>query len=1445
MQNGFQSMHAKMNQSSHISAKGKTGKTRRPRLSVAALLVALGWVFFAVPASQARVNPLVVIERQLHKANMLIVLDTSGSMTGVPGGQFSNATEVGVDCDNGTNCRNGGVLGVCQVWGRTCMSDDECRHGYCQKDGTSACMSKSDCPDDPRTCSVTKGACEADENCPLQTGTCSLTAGTCQTNNDCPAAGKCKYTHAVCNNPGGNCANVGLCQHSTTTTCLVNSDCPPTSTVGNCSLGGTPHHGCDSDDDCPTYKSCQATNDHCRIDTDCPLPSYGHCSGNGDVCNNRNKWCPYGQTCVFPANPCLGTDNICSKPQDTCQMKTDNTCTASANTCSAPANTCVSPATNNCILPASSTDSCVPSPQGTPGPIRMCRLSQTVCRRDSDCTTSGDACGPATSRAVIAKRAISAIVSNNQKMLNFGLMTFFQSGYFPYFLNTSGSPGTTVTVFATINKIANSGCWDNHAGPAHTCIIDNVTMTLRSYANSRYRVRTSPSTWIVMDHDWCGHVCDMPGSLGLGHFEGANYEYQGNTSGNSTTMITQPSYSGPNITVDGKNYSYYQPLNNYYNGGQAPPLDFPDCGTTCSTTCGGRWDRKLTPYFLNTTEDQAMSEKNVTAITQAMSPAANGGLVFYWGTPTGCTLQNNVSQTIYTSAYAYMSTVKNGNSTENIPADPVACRDNYVLLITDGAANGPGDIGCETAACAAANPAASGCTCKAVLAAYNLRQNLGVKTFVVGFSGDANAGSPRTVNDNIARAGGTDADSDGVAPFAFLAQNEEDLNTALQAVIYNAVKGSYSTAPTSTSAGTQQATTVAEGKYALDSRMDFPEWKGHLLAYDLSGASPTLAWDAYQKLVAGNWWQRRIYTWNGTNMVKITVDQATHAITNKGTLAAMGLGATDTEAESVARWLLGDPSYGNPHVLGAIINSTPIDVATPGDIPLPGGHSFFLQNQTRPHLIYVGASDGLLHAFFLENTTIGTTTFQAGSEAFAFLPPDMLPSVRRLYSQGGQKPDPFSHIFGLANSPKAKSMCVQNCSDAATAVWKTLLIMPEGYGGSDTFMLDVTKPFSTTGIADPPVQVQWHTGYGTSAANYENLLGKTVSLPAFFMNKTSNLDDYRVIFTSGYPVSEAIPPTQGRTLITASATTGAIVTPTYTVGSTPSCSRQYLNKCSQVSGCPQDYAALTDVATARDFAKGQDNKLVAAYFGDTSGQLFRYILGAGVTRVQNLGCEYPLHFSPTVVQLDRDALSSSNAHEIFPVLVTNSNLDFDTDLLLPSTMLFWKENIQTDANGSITNVVKDTNWVTGGQLTLTVGNNNEICGVTQVDSQGHITCKSAMPANARPTSTPLGLLLKDASGFQVMTMWYVPALDGCTRGQTYFTIHQISASGTATQRLGAVVANEPVTSPVILGGRIYLFGSSGAMEITSLAPDSVTAGRAIPQEGNSGTFSRYSWSEVF
>ena len=86
-------------------------------------------------------------------------------------------------------------------------------------------------------------------------------------------------------------------------------------------------------------------------------------------------------------------------------------------------------------------------------------------------------------------------------------------------------------------------------------------------------------------------------------------------------MIVQPSYTGQVITVGSKTYTYYQPLNNYYNGGKAPPLDFGDCDKGCSARCGARWDTQLAP-FLDTSDDLTTSQDAAVAISQAMSPAA-------------------------------------------------------------------------------------------------------------------------------------------------------------------------------------------------------------------------------------------------------------------------------------------------------------------------------------------------------------------------------------------------------------------------------------------------------------------------------------------------------------------------------------------------------------------------------------------------------------------------------------------------------------------------------------------------------------------------------------------------------------------------------------------------------------------------------------------------------
>ena len=156
------------------------------------------------------------------------------------------------------------------------------------------------------------------------------------------------------------------------------------------------------------------------------------------------------------------------------------------------------------------------------------------------------------------------------------------------------------------------------------------------------------------------------------------------------------------------------------------------------------------------------------------------------------------------------------------------------------------------------------------------------------------------------------------------------------------------------------------------------------MAYDTSGGEPALAWDANTRLSNRDWWDRRIYVGGyDADIVRIRIDPRTKAITNASTLRAMGLGETDEEAALVAKFIMGVPASGKPNILGAIIHSTPIDVAAPGQSPLPGGQAFYRAFANRPGLVYVGSSDGLLHAFFTEDVQADGTVYMAGDEALA------------------------------------------------------------------------------------------------------------------------------------------------------------------------------------------------------------------------------------------------------------------------------------------------------------------------------------------------------------------------------------------------------------------------------------------------------------------------------
>jgi hypothetical protein len=1075
--------------------------------------------------------------------------------------------------------------------------------------------------------------------------------------------------------------------------------------------------------------------------------------------------------------------------------------------------------------------------------VKLCRLGLNRCWSDADCAARpGDSCGDgAVSRMTIAKRVLQSVVSQYYSVVNFGFMTFYQDGFFPYYTQASGTATTQMTKFIARDTLKAFGCWTKKDGPANSCNVGGFQYNRRLNADSEYSIFLGNHTYNTVDTAWCGLFCTIA-DTGTGYYQGSYYTYTDPTGANSGTYYKAAAYNGKNWTnpADGKDYVYWDApqdqnnANGVFGNDQSIPINGGGSANYCCANCGGMWDASLVP-MLNPNGDKNAQWAVAGKIIDRLQKASFGGVAAVGGTPSGCALYNPSAEASETNnAWSYLNKVKS--------LDSLSCRKNYVIFVTDGQPSSPMDVACDSQACSSEDPTAAGCTCQAVRSAQTLKQS-GFVTYVVAFGGAQTGAYPRASANNIAKAGGSDA--------AYFVTQEEELRRAIADAIYRSVAGSYSTSPaTSSSAAAGMNGTMVAGSLLLDSRVDFPTWRGNLVAYDLSSDTPTVAWsastvnrwaDATSATYDPNAWKsRNVWTSSAGTPIKIQVD-ASGTITNAQQLQAVGMGITDAEAALVARWLLGDPAMGNPAPIGAFVNSTPIDVGPPRSATaLPGAVAFDEANKSRPNLTYVGASDGMLHAFFTNAVTVGNTSYAAGQEAFAFIPQEMLTQARMIYAQGGQMPDPKDHIYGVANSPKVKNLCVQNCSGVNGApVWKTALVMAFGWGGTEVITLDVTSPFDSNGVktSAAPISILWDTQYlnNQTSNEYDKDLGLTVSVPAFYYAKSSTKDDFRLIFGSAYGTSSQA----GTVLINTDVNNGIILD---TDGISPN------------QGCTQPLGLLTDVASARNFRVGEEQQIAAAYFGDTWGNLYRYVPGVdsgnntlptgSLAVVEAHGCQHPLHYAPTVVQLDRDN-SSNHAGEIYLVQVTNSALDYDTQSYAASKMVLRRENDST--TGVVT---ADSSFGTGGKIELVVGT-QAMCGTTpdtdgdcpDFDGDGH---PDVIAPTARPTSTPMAVMRADGNGFQLISTWYQPSSTGCDRGVSYVAVHEFRANTGIKQLFATRIADQPVVGTAFVGGKLVYSSMAGPSDLSKLLPGTISykTNQIDSVASAAMRFKRVSWIEL-
>lgn len=253
--------------------------------------------------------------------------------------------------------------------------------------------------------------------------------------------------------------------------------------------------------------------------------------------------------------------------------------------------------------------------------------------------------------------------------------------------------------------------------------------------------------------------------------------------------------------------------------------------------------------------------------------------------------------------------------------------------------------------------------------------------------------------------------------------------------------------------------------------------------------------------------------------------------------------------------------------LGDIVDSDPIYVSKPSYQYTDAGYSNFVTaNALRPKTIYVGANDGMLHAFNADPLIDG------GKERWAFVPSAVMPNLWKLADKNYRN----MHTNYVNAELTVNDVVIGG-------VWKTILVSGLGQGGRGYFAIDITDPEAPS--------LLWEFDSST-----ESNLGYSYGKPVI----TKRADGtWVVVLTSGYN-NTSPGDGQGR-LFVLDAATGNVLSDIATgEGSalTPS-------GLAQVSGY------------AKNSAKNNTSDYI--YGGDLLGNLWRFNIDAGTkTKIAKL-----------------------------------------------------------------------------------------------------------------------------------------------------------------------------------------------------------------------------------
>lgn len=272
----------------------------------------------------------------------------------------------------------------------------------------------------------------------------------------------------------------------------------------------------------------------------------------------------------------------------------------------------------------------------------------------------------------------------------------------------------------------------------------------------------------------------------------------------------------------------------------------------------------------------------------------------------------------------------------------------------------------------------------------------------------------------------------------FSAEDPASLSDAMQDMVDNIISRTSSAASIATNSKKLDTSTAI-----YQASFDSGNWTGELEAFAVK-ADGTLGdsqWKASTKIPAS----RNIKTFNGTTGADFS-------------------GAVDTSlglTAEVVNYLRGDQSKeqskggtfrNRTSLLGDIVNSDPLFVSEEnfGYDKLSGTEgtdyvTYLAGKSSKTAVIYVGANDGMLHAFKTSD----------GSELFAYVPALVYANLPEL-----TKPS-YGHKYYVDGAPAVGDVYYGG------SAWKTVLVTPLGAGGRGVFALDISNPntaFSESGV---------------------------------------------------------------------------------------------------------------------------------------------------------------------------------------------------------------------------------------------------------------------------------------------------------------------------------------------------------------------------------------------